>query len=110
MIKDWRFIRALILVGFLVLLSLNVVAQGPGKMSPDGSLGFLELSLDNQVITITAIGEPYSFDTGGVLDTLGYLKNRSFQLADHCQRNTIFWGKRIINEGSGYFLRFMTPE
>lgn len=102
MITNWKFVRALILVGFLVLLGLNAAAQGLGKMSPDVSPSFLELSINNQTITTTVIGETYFFDAGGILNKLGYFKNQAVQLTDQCQRNTVFWIKIIIGAWEKY--------
>jgi hypothetical protein len=96
---DFRFAKVVILVGCLVVLGLNTAAQGLEKMSPNISHGFLELSLNNQIIKVTALGREYNFDARDTLNTIGDIRNRVERSGEHWkQRGSAylrFWEERF---------------
>lgn len=97
-----KFAKIVILIGCLVFLGLNAAAQGLEKMSPDISRGFFECTLDNQIVTVTALGSEYHFDARDTLDTLSDLKYQAQKSADQCKQSVAFWGNMLVERGKKY--------
>ena len=93
-----RWVTAVILVGCLVVLGLHTAAQGLEKMSPEISSGFFKISAENQLVTVTALGREYCFDTGSAVSKMELIMTKGEDLGKRWKEQSVFWGNLVLEK------------